>query len=223
VRHRKVLALGYRALDHKTFLAHQFVKGKFVACYEPTVESSNAGVIWGCCRDAGLPAAPATGFVLPPPPKDEYTILPHSFIIGIHGDIPVEVRNPRDSGMNHVGQGGRIAWVSPCPHSFQVVQTLHNKLYKSPGKTWVVWALILPVPMVLVGHKADLALLRKGGLWGWEVRIDEGKKPVESWGAIFLKSSAEESQVTVGISMKLTEENNRVDNSYGRSTSCHLM
>ncbi|KAL2293856.1 hypothetical protein Nmel_018921 [Mimus melanotis] len=77
--------------------------------------------------------------------------------------------------------------------SFQVVQTLHNKLYKSRGKT----------------H--------------WEVRTDEGKKLVESWGAIFLKSSAKESQVTVGIFMKLTEENNQVDNSCGRCTSCHLM
>lgn len=30
-------------------------------------------------------------------------------------------------------------------------------------------------------------------------------------------------QVTMGIFMKLIEEIDRVDNSYGRSTSCHLM
>lgn len=82
-----------------------------------------------------------------------------------------------------------------------------------------------------------------------EVRTDEGKKLAESWGAIFLESSAKESQVwgaeptrgwervprvllalmsprpqvTMGIFMKLIEEIDRVDNSYGRSTSCRLM
>ncbi|KAM7028453.1 LOW QUALITY PROTEIN: GTPase RhebL1 [Acridotheres tristis] len=120
--------------------------------------------------------------------EDEYTILPHSFIIGIHGYI--------------------LVYLVTSLWSFQVVQTLHNKLYKSRGKT--------RMPVVLVGHKADLALLREEGLWGfrlcvqprahpacpllfccvlsWEARTDEGRKLVESWGAIFL-SSAKESQV----------------------------
>ncbi|KAM9617089.1 GTPase RhebL1 isoform 7-T7 [Morphnus guianensis] len=67
------------------------------------------------------------------------------------------------------------------PGSFQVVKTLHNKLYESWGKT--------RMPVVLVGNKADLSLQSR------EVKTDEGKKLAESWGAIFLESSAKESQV----------------------------
>ncbi|XP_069662241.1 GTPase RhebL1 isoform X2 [Haliaeetus albicilla] len=79
------------------------------------------------------------------------------------------------------------------PGSFQVVKTLHNKLYESWGKT------------------------RR------EVKTDEGKRLAESWGAIFLETSAKESQVTQGIFMKIIEEIDRVDNSYSRSTGCCLM
>ncbi|NWR10877.1 REBL1 GTPase, partial [Paradoxornis webbianus] len=73
------------------------------------------------------------------------------------------------------------------------------------------------MPVVLVGNKADLALQ------SWELRTGEGKRLAESWGAILLESSAKESQVTMGIFMKLIEEINQVDNSYGRSTSCCLL
>ncbi|KAM9617086.1 GTPase RhebL1 isoform 4-T4 [Morphnus guianensis] len=95
------------------------------------------------------------------------------------------------------------------PGSFQVVKTLHNKLYESWGKT--------RMPVVLVGNKADLSLQSR------EVKTDEGKKLAESWGAIFLESSAKESQVTQGIFMKIIEEIDRVDNSYSRLTGCRLM
>ncbi|NXC36246.1 REBL1 GTPase, partial [Campylorhamphus procurvoides] len=169
VRHRKVLILGYRAVG-KTSLAHQFVEGKFVECYEPTVESTT----------------PATA---PVSAQDEYTILPHSFVIGIHGYV--------------------LVYSVTSLRSFQVVKTLHNKLFESRGKT--------RMPVVLVGNKADLALESR------EVRMDEGKKLAESWGAIFLESSAKESQVTEGIFTKIIEEIDRVDNSYSRSTGCYLM
>ncbi|NXE98891.1 REBL1 GTPase, partial [Menura novaehollandiae] len=181
VRHRKVLILGYRAVG-KTSLAHQFVEGKFVECYEPTVESTCNKMVMVGKDEFQLQLVDTVG-------QDEYTILPHSFVIGIHGYVLVY-------SVTSLG-------------SFQVVKTLHNKLYESWGKT--------RMPVVLVGNKADLALQ------SWAVRTDEGKKLAESWGAIFLESSAKESQVTQGIFMKIIEEIDRADNSYSRSTGCHLM
>ncbi|XP_052665999.1 GTPase RhebL1 isoform X3 [Harpia harpyja] len=165
VRYRKVLILGYRAVG-KTSLAHQFVEGKFVECYEPTVESTYNKMVVVGKDEFQLQLVDTAG-------QDEYTILPHSFIIGIHGYV--------------------LVYSVTSLQSFQVVKTLHNKLYESWGKT------------------------RR------EVKTDEGKKLAESWGAIFLESSAKESQVTQGIFMKIIEEIDRVDNSYSRSTGCRLM
>ncbi|KAM4644157.1 GTPase RhebL1 isoform 1-T1 [Amazona ochrocephala] len=182
VRHRKVLILGYRAVG-KTSLAHQFLEGKFVECYEPTVESTyNKMVVLGK-DEFQLQLVDTAG-------QDEYSILPHSFVIGIHGYV--------------------LVYSVTSLRSFQVVKTLHNKLYESRGKT--------RMPVVLVGNKADLSLQSRR-----EVKTDEGKKLAESWGAIFLESSAKESQVTQGIFMKIIEEIDRVDNAYGRSTGCRLM
>ncbi|NXW38622.1 REBL1 GTPase, partial [Phaetusa simplex] len=121
--------------------------------------------------------------------QEEYAILPHSFVIGIHSYV--------------------LVYSVTSLRSFQVVKTLHKKLYESWGK--------MCVPVVLVGNKADLCLQRR------EVRTDEGKKLAESWGAVFLESSAKESQVTQEIFMKITKEIDRVDNSYSRSTGCRLM
>ncbi|KAM9265020.1 GTPase RhebL1 [Morus bassanus] len=207
VRHRKVLILGYRAVG-KTSLAHQFVEGTFMECYEPTVESTYNKMVVVGKDEFQLQLVDTAG-------QDEYTILPHSFVIGIHGYV--------------------LVYSVTSLRSFQVVKTLRNKLYESRGKT--------RMPVVLVGNKADLSLQSR------EVKTDEGKKLAESWGAIFLESSAKESQVwgrvtpprdgigvpgvlgltsprpqvTQGIFTKIIEEIDRVDNSYGRSTGCCLM
>ncbi|XP_074420881.1 GTPase RhebL1 [Larus michahellis] len=175
VRHRKVLILGYRAVG-QTSLAHQFVEGKFVECYEPTVESTYNK------DEFQLQLVGTAG-------QEEYAILPHSFVIGVHGYV--------------------LVYSVTSLRSFQVVKTLHKKLYESWGKT--------RLPVVLVGNKGDLCLQRR------EVRTDEGKKLAESWGAVFLESSAKESQVTQEIFMKITKEMDWVDSSYSRSTGCRLM
>ncbi|NWV86065.1 REBL1 GTPase, partial [Dasyornis broadbenti] len=165
----------------KTSLAHQFVEGKFVECYEPTAESTYSKVVVG--KDEFQLQLVDTVR------QDEYTILPHSFVISIHSYV--------------------LVCSVTSLQSFQAVKTLHNKPYESQGKTHM--------PVVLVENKADLALQ------SWEVRTDEGKELVESWEAIFLEPSARQSQVTQGIFMKIIEEIDQVDNSYGRSTSCCLM
>uniref|UniRef100_A0A8C7E959 GTPase RhebL1 n=1 Tax=Nothoprocta perdicaria TaxID=30464 RepID=A0A8C7E959_NOTPE len=179
VRYRKVVLLGYRAVG-KTSLAHQFVEGKFLDSYDPTVESTYSKMVVVGKDEFHLQLVDTAG-------QDEYTILPHSFVIGIHGYV--------------------LVYSVTSLRSFQVVKTLHNKLYESRGKT--------RMPVVLVGNKADLSLR--------EVKTDEGRKLAESWGAIFLESSAKESQGTQGIFTKIIEEIDRVDNSYSREHRCHLM
>ncbi|XP_052665997.1 GTPase RhebL1 isoform X1 [Harpia harpyja] len=200
VRYRKVLILGYRAVG-KTSLAHQFVEGKFVECYEPTVESTYNKMVVVGKDEFQLQLVDTAG-------QDEYTILPHSFIIGIHGYV--------------------LVYSVTSLQSFQVVKTLHNKLYESWGKTRGKEGSGGPVPSCCpppphlpkdpVAHPACPCCVSSR-----EVKTDEGKKLAESWGAIFLESSAKESQVTQGIFMKIIEEIDRVDNSYSRSTGCRLM
>ncbi|XP_055553148.1 GTPase RhebL1 isoform X2 [Falco cherrug] len=195
VRHRKVLILGYRAVG-KTSLAHQFVEGKFVECYEPTVESTYNKMVVVGKDEFQLQLVDMAG-------QDEYTILPHSFVIGIHGYV--------------------LVYSVTSLRSFQVVKTLHNKLYESRGKTRGKegsGGAVSPPPQISLRtrgvHPARPVSSR-------EVKTDEGKKLAESWRAIFLQSSAKENQVTQGIFTKIIEEIDRVDNSYGRSTGCCQM
>ncbi|XP_064899851.1 GTPase RhebL1 isoform X1 [Columba livia] len=165
----------------KTSVAHQFVEGKFVECYEPTVESTYNNMVMVGKDEFQLQQVDTAG-------QDEYTILPHSFVIGTHGYI--------------------LVYSVTSLRGFQVVKTLHNKLYGSRGN--------MRMPVVLVGSNADLALQSR------EVKTDEGKKLAESWGASFLESLAKESQVTQGIFLKIIEEIDRVDNSNSGSNGCCL-
>ncbi|XP_011758534.1 GTPase RhebL1 isoform X4 [Macaca nemestrina] len=119
---------------------------------------------------------------------DEYSILPYSFIIGVHGYV--------------------LVYSVTSLHSFQVIESLYQKLHEGHGKT--------RVPVVLVGNKADLSPER-------EVQAVEGKKLAESWGATFMESSARENQLTQGIFTKVIQEIARVENSYGQERRCHLM
>uniref|UniRef100_A0A8D2JG57 RHEB like 1 n=1 Tax=Varanus komodoensis TaxID=61221 RepID=A0A8D2JG57_VARKO len=163
VRYRKVVILGYRSVG-KTSLAHQFIDGEFLECYDPTVESTYNKMLMLGKDEFHLQLVDTAG-------QDEYTILPHSFIIGIHGYV--------------------LVYSVTSLKSFQVVKSLHSKLYESRGKT------------------------REG--------IREGEKLADSWGAVFLESSAKENQMTHGIFTKVIEEIDRVDNSYGEQRSCILM
>ncbi|CAM2109501.1 GTPase RhebL1 isoform X1 [Caretta caretta] len=191
VRYRKVVILGYRSVG-KTSLAHQFVDGEFLECYDPTVESTYNKMLMVGKDEFHLQLVDTAG-------QDEYTILPPSFSIGIHGYL--------------------LVYSVTSLRSFQVVKTLHNRLYESRGKT--------RMPVVLVGNKADLSLESSHStpcrVSSREVKTDEGKKLADTWGAVFLESSAKENQMTRGIFTKIIEEIDRVDNSYGTERSCLLM
>ncbi|XP_037740084.1 GTPase RhebL1 isoform X3 [Caretta caretta] len=172
VRYRKVVILGYRSVG-KTSLAHQFVDGEFLECYDPTVESTYNKMLMVGKDEFHLQLVDTAG-------QDEYTILPPSFSIGIHGYLLV-----------------------------YSVTSLRR------------------MPVVLVGNKADLSLESSHStpcrVSSREVKTDEGKKLADTWGAVFLESSAKENQMTRGIFTKIIEEIDRVDNSYGTERSCLLM
>ncbi|XP_007649524.1 GTPase RhebL1 isoform X4 [Cricetulus griseus] len=143
VRYRKVAILGYRSvvrkdkrcecrwmiilqqslvLKGKTSLAHQFVEGEFLEGYDPTVENTYSKTVTLGKDEFHLHLVDTAG-------QDEYSILPYSFIIGVHGYV--------------------LVYSVTSLHSFQIIKSLYQKLHEGHGKT--------RLPVVLVGNKADLS------------------------------------------------------------------
>ncbi|XP_021098679.1 GTPase RhebL1 isoform X2 [Heterocephalus glaber] len=81
VRYRKVVILGYRTVG-KTSLAHQFVESEFLEGYDPTVENTYSKIVTLGKDEFHLHLVDTAG-------QDEYSILPYSFIIGVHGYVLV--------------------------------------------------------------------------------------------------------------------------------------
>ncbi|XP_006884860.1 PREDICTED: GTPase RhebL1-like [Elephantulus edwardii] len=164
----------------KTSLAHQFVEGEFLEGYGPTVENTYSKIVTLGKDDFHLHLVDTAR-------QDKYSFLPYSFITGVHGYVPI---------YSIISQ-----------HSFQVIESLYQKLHESHGKT--------RLPVVLVGNKADLSPAR-------EAQTVEGKKLAESWGATFMESSAPENQLAQDIFTKIIQEIAHVENSYGQERHCRL-
>nr|KAF6375210.1 RHEB like 1 [Pipistrellus kuhlii] len=127
VRYRKVVILGYRSVG-KTSLAHQFVEGEFLEAYDPTVDNTYSKIVTLGKDEFHLHLVDTAGQVLVWG-RDEYSILPYSFIIGVHGYV--------------------LVYSVTSLHSFHVIENLYQKLHEGHGKT--------RLPVVLVGNKADLS------------------------------------------------------------------
>ncbi|XP_051015390.1 GTPase RhebL1 isoform X1 [Acomys russatus] len=69
--------------------------------------------------------------------QDEYSILPYSFIIGVHGYV--------------------LVYSVTSLRSFQIIKSLYQKLHEGHGET--------RLPVVLVGNKADLSPHREVQAW----------------------------------------------------------
>ncbi|XP_038935287.2 GTPase RhebL1 isoform X3 [Rattus norvegicus] len=125
VRYRKVAILGYRSVG-KTSLAHQFVEGEFLKGYDPTVENTYSKTVTLGKDEFHLHLVDTAG-------QDKYSILPYSFIIGVHGYV--------------------LVYNVTSLRSFQIVKNLYQKLQEGHGKT--------RLPVLLVGNKADLSADRE--------------------------------------------------------------
>ncbi|XP_063808765.1 GTPase RhebL1 isoform X2 [Pseudophryne corroboree] len=120
VKHRKVVMLGYPSVG-KSSLARQFVTGDFTAQYEPTIENTWSKTFVLGNDEFELDVVDTSG-------QDEYSLLPQSFIFGIHGYI--------------------VVYSVACTRSFQIASGLHRVLTDRRGKCLM--------PIVLVGNKNDL-------------------------------------------------------------------
>ncbi|XP_072255466.1 GTPase RhebL1 [Pyxicephalus adspersus] len=81
VRHRKVVMLGYPTVG-KSSLALQFIHGEFPKVYEPTIEHTWSKTFMVGNDEFELDVVDTAG-------HDEYSLIPHSSIFGIHGYIVV--------------------------------------------------------------------------------------------------------------------------------------
>ncbi|KAM4796536.1 GTPase RhebL1 [Rhinophrynus dorsalis] len=120
VKHRKVVMLGYPSVG-KSSLALQFIKGDFPKDYEPTIENTWSKTFVLGSDEFELDVVDTAG-------QDEYSLLPQSFIFGIHGYI--------------------VVYSVACSRSFQIARGLHRVLVDRRGKCLM--------PIVLVGNKTDL-------------------------------------------------------------------
>ncbi|XP_018417378.1 PREDICTED: GTPase RhebL1 [Nanorana parkeri] len=120
VKHRKVVMLGYPSVG-KSSLALQFIKGDFPTDYEPTIENTWSKTFVLGTDEFELDVVDTAG-------QDEYSLLPQSFIFGIHGYI--------------------VVYSVACSRSFQIATGLHRVLVDRRGKCLM--------PIVLVGNKNDL-------------------------------------------------------------------
>lgn len=120
VKHRKVVMLGYPSVG-KSSLALQFVKGDFPKEYEPTIGNTWSKTFVLGDDEFELDVVDTAG-------QDEYSLLPQSFIFGIHGYI--------------------VVYSVACSRSFQIATGLYRVLTDRRGKCLM--------PIVLVGNKNDL-------------------------------------------------------------------
>ncbi|XP_040281469.1 GTPase RhebL1 [Bufo bufo] len=120
VKHRKVVMLGYPSVG-KSSLALQFIKGDFPKDYEPTIENTWSKTFVLGNDEFELDVVDTAGL-------DEYSLLPQSFVFGIHGYI--------------------VVYSVACSRSFQIASGLYRILVDKRGKCLM--------PIVLVGNKTDL-------------------------------------------------------------------
>ncbi|KAM4701808.1 GTPase RhebL1 [Discoglossus pictus] len=120
LKHRKVAMLGYPTVG-KSSLAVQFVKGEFSKEYDPTFENTWSKTFVLGNDEFELDVFDTAG-------QNEYSLIPQSFIFGIHGYI--------------------VVYSVACARSFQIARGIHRVLEDRRGKCLM--------PIVLVGNKNDL-------------------------------------------------------------------
>ncbi|XP_055520490.1 GTP-binding protein Rheb-like isoform X1 [Leucoraja erinacea] len=167
---RKIAVLGYRSVG-KSSLAVQFVDGRFVDCYDPTIENTFTKTLNFDGQEFYLQLVDTAG-------QDEYSIFSFSHTVNIHGYI--------------------LVYSVTSMKSFEMIKIIRSKLLDKVGKIHrpssphyappfepPCFCQMCRIPTVLVANKKDLTKQRV-------VKIEEGKKLAHSWGAAFLESSAKQ-------------------------------
>lgn len=123
-KQRKIALMGFRSVG-KSSLTIQFVDGQFVDSYDPTIENTFS-------KDVNIRGQAYELKLVDTAGQDEYSIIPQSYVMDIHGYI--------------------LVYSITSNKSFEVVKVIHDKLLDMTGK--------VNLPVVLVGNKTDLHLER---------------------------------------------------------------
>ncbi|GAB6019376.1 hypothetical protein CHUAL_000962 [Chamberlinius hualienensis] len=123
-KQRKIAIMGFRSVG-KSSLTLQFVEGKFVDSYDPTIENTFTKSLKLRSQDYFLKLIDTAG-------QDEYSIVPSTYSMDIHGYI--------------------LVYSITSQKSFDVVKVIYEKLLDMTGKA--------NMPIVLVGNKTDLHMER---------------------------------------------------------------
>ncbi|KAI9899276.1 hypothetical protein N3K66_005737 [Trichothecium roseum] len=159
----KVVILGDGGVG-KTGFAIQMSLGQFVDTYDPTIEDSYQ-------KRIVVDGVPCKLDILDTAGQEEYTALRYQWIRDGDAFILMYSISSRSSLKRVRGL-------------YRQIQRVKESAGSSKGSHGVPWE-PLPIPIVLVGNKADLIL-------GREVSIEEGSSVATSLGVDFLEASAKE-------------------------------
>nr|AVV27001.1 Rheb [Hemiarma marina] len=160
---RKICVLGYMGVG-KSCLTIQFTEGHFVDTYSPTIENTFSKQLKYRGVDYSVEILDTAG-------QDEYHIFHTRYAMGVHGYVLMYTVNLR--------------------RSFEMVETIHDKLVNAIGTS--------QVPRVLVGAKCDLVHERQVG-------SDEGYALAQQWGCPFFECSAKLNEKIDDIFLSLLAE-----------------
>jgi len=123
-KERKIAFMGFRSVG-KSSLIIQYVENQFVDSYDPTIENT-------FCKHTRVGGQEYDLHVVDTAGQDEYSIIPQSYFINIHGYV--------------------LVYSVDSEKSFEVVKHVYDKIVDMKGK--------MIVPIVLCANKKDLHIER---------------------------------------------------------------
>lgn len=178
-KQRKIAVMGYRSVG-KSSLTIQFVQNQFVDSYDPTIENTFQKSVKIRGQEYKLELIDTAG-------QDEYSLVSQSYAMNIDGYV--------------------LVYSVTSKRSFEIVQTIYQKLLDMTGKE--------SVPLTLVGNKTDLHMER-------EVQFEDGKRAADAWKAAFLETSAKENQKVQEIFTSIIIEVEKADGNYKAEGGCSV-
>lgn len=113
-KQRKIAVMGFRSVG-KSSLTIQFIEGRFVDSYEPTIENTFTKSIKVRGQEYFVKLVDTAG-------QDEYSIFPHSYSMDIHGYV--------------------LVYSVTSSKSFEVIKLIYEKLLDMTGKVDVPIVLV---------------------------------------------------------------------------------